>query len=173
MGRQEIVFQEAQTTDAKSLVDFINQVTLETDFLVMEDQKFSYSLEQTQEILEWSASVPEQLCLLAKLEDRIVGLINVQTARSYQVSHIGGVFIAVLKDYWGHGIGKILLEEVVAWAEEVGMLSRLELTVQMRNERAVRLYQSCGFEIEGIQRRGVRTDEGEWLDLYYMGRLID
>lgn len=66
-----------------------------------------------------------------------------------------------------------LLEEVITWAQEMGHLKRLELTVQVRNERAVRLYQSCGFDIEGIKKRGARTDEGEWLDLYYMGRLID
>lgn len=81
--------------------------------------------------------------------------------------------MAVLKDYWGHGLGRILLEEVIVWAQEIGLLKRLELTVQVRNERAVRLYQSCGFDIEGTQKRGARTDMGEWLDLYYMGRLID
>ena len=63
--------------------------------------------------------------------------------------------------------------EVITWAQEMGHLKRLELTVQVRNERAVRLYQSCGFDIEGIKKRGARTDEGEWLDLYYMGRLIE
>ena len=62
---------------------------------------------------------------------------------------------------------------MVTWAQEMGLLKRLELTVQIRNERAVRLYQSCGFEIEGTQKRAARTDEGEWLDLYYMGRLVD
>lgn len=53
------------------------------------------------------------------------------------------------------------------------VLKRLELTVQVRNQaKKVRLYQKLGFNIEGTQIRGARTDEGEWLDLYYMGKLI-
>ncbi|VTT12723.1 histone acetyltransferase HPA2-like acetyltransferase [Streptococcus suis] len=58
------------------------------------------------------------------------------------------------------------------WAEEMDVLKRLELTVQVRNQAAVHLYQKLGFNIEGTQIGGARTDEGEWLDLYYMGKLI-
>ena len=173
MSRKEILFEEAQATDAPALIECFNQVARETDFLVMDDQDFQPSVEQTREILAASQRKPDQLCLLAKMEETIIGLIHVKSQKPYRISHIGDVFMAVRKDYWGHGIGRILLEEVVTWAQEMGLLKRLELTVQIRNERAVRLYQSCGFEIEGTQKRGARTDEGEWLDLYYMGRLVD
>lgn len=173
MARKEIIFQEAQASDAQALIAFMNQVAQETDFLVMDDQGFQHSLEQTQGILSASEEAADQLCLLAKLDNQIIGLINVRTQQAYRISHIGDLFMAVAKNYWGHGIGRILLDEVIIWAQEVGLIRRLELTVQMRNERAIGLYQSCDFEIEGIQRRGARTDEGEWLDLYYMGRLID
>ena len=173
MVEQEIIFEEAQVSDAAALIAFMNQVAIETDFLDIDDQGFQPTLEQTQAILARSQEEPNQLCLLAKSGDTIVGLINVRTQTPYRISHIGDIFMAVLKDYWGHGLGRILLEEVIVWAQEIGLLKRLELTVQVRNERAVRLYQSCGFDIEGTQKRGARTDMGEWLDLYYMGRLID
>lgn len=173
MARQEIIFEEAQEADAPAFIKFMNQIARETDFLVMDDDEFAYSTKETQEILRRSGEKIDQLCLLAKVDATVIGVVNVKTASAYPISHIGDIFIAVLKDYWGHGIGRILMEEVIAWAQEVGVLKRLELTVQIRNERAVRLYQSCGFEIEGIQKRGARTNEGEWLDLYYMGKLID
>ena len=53
------------------------------------------------------------------------------------------------------------------------MIRRLELTVQARNERAVHLYQAFGFEIDGVQKRGAYLTEGEFLDVYLMGKLID
>ena len=67
----------------------------------------------------------------------------------------------------------MLLEEVVEWAQAGGILRRLQLTVQTRNQAAVHLYQKYGFVIEGRQERGAYIEEGEFIDVYLMGRLID
>ncbi|HFI0236116.1 TPA: N-acetyltransferase family protein [Streptococcus suis] len=172
MIKKEIYFSEAEPSDAAAFIDFMNQVALETDFLVMDETGFGFSQEQMETIFEAGIENPRELCLLAKVGSEVIGAISVKSFRQFRISHIGTIFIAIKKEYWGHGIGSILLEEVNLWAKEVGLLSRLELTVQVRNQAAVHLYQKFGFEIEGTQKRGVRTDEGEWLDLYYMGKLL-
>ena len=79
MVEQEIIFEEAQVSDAAALIAFMNQVAIETDFLDIDDQGFQPTLEQTQAILARSQEEPNQLCLLAKSGGRIVGLINVRT----------------------------------------------------------------------------------------------
>lgn len=173
MAEQEVIFEEAEPADARVVQVFMRQVIQETDYLVAESTGFAYSESEVEQMLEDSLAHEGRLCLVAKIGEKIIGLIHVRSDSSYRISHIGNLFIAVLKDYWGYGIGRILLENALDWAEEMGVLTRLEMTVQVRNERAVHLYQTCGFEIEGIQKRGARTDEGEWLDLYYMAKLID
>ncbi|MGT2951295.1 GNAT family N-acetyltransferase [Streptococcus cuniculi] len=170
---KEIFFEEAEGSHAAAFIEFMNQVAKETDFLVMDETGFQFTAEQLASIFEQSLASPSQLHLLALCGDEVVGAVTVRASKQYRISHIGNIFIAVRKDYWGHGIGRILLEEVIEWARETGLMKRLELTVQVRNDRAVALYQKMGFEIEGTQKWGARTDEGEWLDLYYMGRLID
>ena len=65
------------------------------------------------------------------------------------------------------------MEEAIDWASQSGVIRKLALSVQVRNERAVHLYQSLGFEIESLQKRGAYLDEGEFLDVYLMGKLID
>ena len=57
--------------------------------------------------------------------------------------------------------------------EASGILRRLQLTVQTRNQGAVHLYQQHGFVIEGRQERGAYIEEGKFIDVYLMGRLID
>ncbi|WP_394404629.1 GNAT family N-acetyltransferase [Streptococcus sp. 20-1249] len=173
MAEQEVVFEEASPSDAQVFIDFMRQVADETDYLDMSGAEFDLSLEAIKKIFAANLESVDQFCLLAKIGSEIIGLVNVKTAQPYRVSHIGNVFIAVKKAYWGQGIGRILLKEVINWAEFYQVLGRLELTVQLRNERAVKLYQSLGFEIEGLQKRGARTDQGDWLDLYYMGRMVD
>ncbi|NQI71581.1 GNAT family N-acetyltransferase [Streptococcus suis] len=172
MTEKEVYFSEAEPADAVAFIDFMNQVASETDYLVMDESGFRFSPEEMERIFEAGIENPSELCLLAKVGSEVIGAISVKSSKQFRISHIGNIFIAIKKDYWGHGLGTILLDEVIEWAQEMEVLKRLELTVQVRNQAAVHLYQKMGFVIEGTQLRGARTDEGEWLDLYYMGRLI-
>ncbi|NQJ70785.1 GNAT family N-acetyltransferase [Streptococcus suis] len=172
MAEKDVYFSEAEPADAVAFIDFMNQVASETDYLVMDETGFRFSSEEMERIFEAGIENPGELCLLAKVGSEVIGAISVKSSKQFRISHIGNIFIAIKKDYWGHGLGTILLDEVIEWAQEMDLLKRLELTVQVRNQAAVHLYQKMGFVIEGTQVRGARTDEGEWLDLYYMGRLI-
>ncbi|MCP1639741.1 RimJ/RimL family protein N-acetyltransferase [Streptococcus gallinaceus] len=173
MAEQEVVFEEAQVADAQAFIDFMHQVADETEFLDVSGDEFTLSREDVEPIFASNLESLDQLCLVAKIGSDIIGLASVKTEKPYRIGHIGTVFLAVKKAYWGYGLGRTLLEEVIKWAEFNQVLGRLSLTVQVRNERAVQLYQSLGFEIEGVQKRGARTDKGEWLDLYYMGRMVE
>lgn len=73
----------------------------------------------------------------------------------------------------GLWIGTHSFRRALNCAQDSGVLRRLELTVQVRNQRAVRLYSSLGFEIEATQKRGAYLTEGEFLDVYSMSKLID
>ncbi|RGN67185.1 GNAT family N-acetyltransferase [Streptococcus anginosus] len=141
MAELELLIREAEPQDAKSLLDFLNQVGKESDYMT--------------------------------LDDAIAGLVSITADFHERIRHIGQVFIVVKRAFWNQGLGKLLLEEAIDWAENSGVIRRLELTVQVRNERAVHLYQAFGFEIEGIQKRGAYLAEGKFLDVYLMGKLID
>lgn len=170
---QEITFREAQGTDAPAFLEFMQIVAGETDFLVMEEGGLPLTEQEMAAILSRTEEAYNQLCLLALAGSDVVGAITIHTPHQEKLSHIGDVFLAVRQAYWGQGLGRILLEEVCDWARDYAGLARLELTVQCRNQAAVHLYQSVGFDIEGTKQRGARSKEGEWLDLYYMGKLVD
>lgn len=169
----EVVFKEADEQDVQAVIAFLNQVAQESDYLIAEHLDLVTNVEQMAAALQEICLSLDRFCLLAQVADQVIGLVSVMTDRHPQINHVGDIFIAVLKDYWGQGLGGILLEETIAWSEVSGIIRRLELTVQKRNHRAVSLYQKCGFEIEGTKKRGAKTSKGEWLDLYYMGRLIE
>ena len=55
------------------------------------------------------------------------------------------------------GIGRMLLEQAVSWARDAGV-RKLELHVFPWNEPAIRLYETFGFEREGLRRGHYRRD---------------
>ena len=169
----ELLIREAETEDAAELVSFLNRVSLETDFTSLDGDGILLTSEEMEVFLNKQASSDNQITLLAFLNDKIAGIVNITADQRKRVRHIGDLFIVIGKKYWNNGLGSLLLEEVVEWAQASGILRRLQLTVQTRNLAAVHLYQKHGFAIEGRQERGAYIEEGEFIDVYLMGRLID
>ena len=169
----ELLIREAEVEDATELVTFLNRVSLETDFTSLDRDGILMTDTEMELFLDKQAHSENQITLLALLNDEIAGLVNITADQRKRVRHIGDLFIVIGKKYWNNGLGSLLLEEVVEWAQASGILRRLQLTVQTRNQAAVHLYQKQGFVIEGRQERGAYIEEGGFIDVYQMGRLID
>lgn len=60
--------------------------------------------------------------------------------------------IAVRADERGKGYGRALMSKLIELAAGAG-IARMTLEVKDINERAVRLYESFGFKVEGIRKR--------------------
>src|SRR2546427_5457782 len=81
--------------------------------------------------------------------------------------HVGGIGIAI-RDGWREvGLGRILMERILEWMCARGF-KKAELAVFGSNGRARRLYESLGFESEGISRRHVLI-HGSYEDEILMG----
>ena len=161
MAELELLIREAEIQDAVHLIDFLNQVGQESDYMTLDDAGILMTEEQMSSFIEHQAASDNQIYLIVLLDDEITGLVSITADFHERIRHIGQVFIVVKRAFW------------INWAENSGVIRRLELTVQARNERAVHLYQAFGFEIEGVQKRGAYLTEGEFLDVYLMGKLID
>lgn len=164
---------EASPLDAEALLEALLLIKEETDYIAWQTPSSSFTKEALKDFLEWSSVSSNNICLVAKTQETILGLINIKGEEDPSLSHIGDVFIAVKRDYWNYGIGQILLDTAMTWAEESGEIKRLELTVQKRNKRAIHIYEKFGFEIEGLKKRGIKTKDGEFLDVYLMSKLIN
>ena len=169
----ELLIREAEPKDAAELVAFLNRVSLETDFTSLDRDGILLTSEEMEIFLNKQASSDNQITLLAFLNDKIAGIVNITADQRKRVRHIGDLFIVIGKRYWNNGLGSLLLEEAIEWAQASGIMRRLQLTVQTRNQAAVHLYQKHGFVIEGRQVRGAYIEEGKFIDVYLMGKLID
>ena len=169
----ELLIREAEPKDAAELVAFLNRVSLETDFTSLDGDGILLTSEEMAIFLNKQASSDNQITLLAFLNDKIAGIVNITADQRNRVHHIGDLFIVIGKRYWNNGLGSLFLEEAIEWAQASGILRRLQLTVQTRNKAAVHLYQKHGFVIEGRQERVAYREEGKFIDVYLMGKLID
>lgn len=169
----EIIVREAEPKDAQKLINFLNQVGKESHFLTLDEVGILMTATQMSEYLAQIAEKDNNGYLLALVNNEIAGVISLTADFHERIRHIGDLFIAVSQNFQGYGIGHILMADMLEFIQEIGVIKRLELQVQKRNERAIHLYQKNSFEIESIRKFGARDELGNLIDVLEMVRFFD
>jgi L-phenylalanine/L-methionine N-acetyltransferase len=107
--------------------------------------------------------------VVAELDARIVGHASI-TRHKGRRSHAGYIVMSVHDDFSRRGIGTALMTALIHLSDNWLNLKRLELTVFVDNESAIRLYNKFGFETEGKHRADAFRD-GQYVDSFAMARL--
>ncbi len=111
---------------------------------------------------------PNNHCLVAEVEGRVVGAVNLEVLRGRK-SHGGTLGLMVRDDHHGRGIGAALLDGMLEVADRWLGLRRVELEVFADNQVAIGLYERRGFLREGI-KRGAAYRDGKYEDILVMAR---
>jgi putative acetyltransferase len=110
--------------------------------------------------------------LVAEVAERVVGFAELVVSPSQpRHAHVAELnMVCTHPDFGGRGVGRALTQAVIDVADNWLNLHRLGLIVFADNNRAIALYESLGFEREGLLRDfGFRR--GTYQDAVLMGRL--
>lgn len=107
--------------------------------------------------------------LVIDVEGRPIGDINLFHINERNRTAHAGMGIWHRADR-GKGYGFDALRTLMRWAFMHQNLHRIELSVDPENAAAIRIYEKCGFVLEG-RRREQHFDNGAWHDELVMGLL--
>jgi L-phenylalanine/L-methionine N-acetyltransferase len=107
--------------------------------------------------------------LVAEVDGRLAGFASLREGKNRQ-RHTARLGIIVGREFQGRGIGRALMRALVDIADNYLKLVRVELDVVADNARAIKLYESFGFEVEGRKRKDAIRD-GEYVDCLLMARI--
>ncbi|MDQ4071390.1 MAG: GNAT family N-acetyltransferase [Actinomycetota bacterium] len=110
---------------------------------------------------------PSRLWVLEE-DGRVVGNAGVHEAGASGVLSLG---MAILAEARGRGGGRALLDAILEHARSAGA-HKVELEVWPDNARAIALYASAGFEVEGLRRNHYRRRDGSLRSTLLMARLL-
>jgi RimJ/RimL family protein N-acetyltransferase/ADP-ribose pyrophosphatase YjhB (NUDIX family) len=163
-----LLIREAEADDAGAVLEFIHAVCGESDFLSFGPGEFELTEAEEAEVLRQYRSSDNQIYMLGLIDQAIVAALIFSAARRSRIRHSGEFGMSVQKQYWGLGIGSRLLDVLIAWARDTGIIKKINLRVRPDNERALALYEGKGFVREGTIRWDIRID-GEYHDHHWMG----
>ncbi|MDO4680126.1 MAG: GNAT family N-acetyltransferase [Aerococcus sp.] len=167
----EIILVDASAKYAKPLLEFYQAVGKESEFLSFDEAGLSVNQEQEERYLKSIHGSWNQRLLLALLDDEIIGAVSVGIQDNIRTQHVGELGIVIRRKFWGMGLSRVLMSDMIDWAVESPILRYLTLSVDETNLAATTLYQHYDFEEIGRIPLGTQTSQG-YHDQIIMGRFV-
>jgi RimJ/RimL family protein N-acetyltransferase len=169
----EFEIREAFPEDAQRILDYVTIIFSTSPYILTQTSDFHFNLKLQE---DWLLNLNNSLTgifLIAIWQDKVIGNIDLRGSTLKRNRHCVGFGMSVLPDWQSQGVGKLLLKETILFCQKHPIIKKLELGVIEANHRAIKLYESCGFNEEGRSIKGFLSDEGKYLDELKMGLWTD
>lgn len=160
-----ITIRPAEPGDAHALVELASNVGGEEGSWLLTTEEWR-SVADERRYLRAVRRHPDAAVFVAEEESRVIARLSLSRDVHPASRHVGDLGVMVSSTHRRRGVARALLEEGVAWALRMG-IQKLELHVFPWNEPAIALYESFGFEREGL-RRGQYLRDGAPVDAILM-----
>ncbi|WP_434291699.1 GNAT family N-acetyltransferase [Clostridium botulinum] len=158
--------------DATELSELRVKIDGETEYLDREPGEDLLTPEDFEKLIYEDSIGKKTIFLVAEVEGKIIGFSRCQGSKLNRFIHKAELGICISKEYWGYGIGRVLLENILMWADSVG-IEKISLTVVQTNTRAIQLYKKYGFVEEGLLIKDRIHKDGNYYNTVMMGRLLE
>ncbi|MBE6908082.1 MAG: GNAT family N-acetyltransferase [Ruminococcaceae bacterium] len=159
-----LTLRSPEPDDAEAMLDYLRRTAGETHFLTAYPEEQTHTVEWERDFLT-EMLADERRVMLTLFDGACpVGSCSFQAISPREkMRHRAGLGIAIIREYWGQGLGRMLLREAAAHAKAAGFV-QLELGVYADNERAFALYESEGYRQYGRIPGAFRLRDGSMID---------
>ena len=168
----DIVIRSAEKADAAAVLALSTAVIGEDIYQLTSPAEFKMTIEAEEKWIQTHFENPNHLILVATLNDGIIGMLDFSNGHRQRISHTGEFGMSVEKTMRDQGIGSLLVSAAIDWSSTNKTLEKIGLSVHSNNERAIALYKKMGFEIEGVRKRDLKYENGQYIDTIVMGRFV-
>ncbi|MCR8969756.1 GNAT family N-acetyltransferase [Facklamia sp. 7083-14-GEN3] len=166
----QLSIRQAQVKDARAILGLMRHLGKETNYLTTGPEGLSLDVQQEKDLIRKYLLAKKSLLLIIEVDGQVIGIGNLANLSNHKQDHIAELGVSIVKDYWGYGIGKMIVQELIDFAKKVD-LKILTLEVVTENQRAVRLYKSFGFDIKGTLSQRLRHGHF-YYDVYTMEKIL-
>ncbi len=169
---RSVHIRRATPDDAATILAYLSRVGGETPNLTFGTEGPGFTVDEEREYLAGVARADNSLAIVATVDGELVGGLTFDGGRRPRLRHAGEFGISVAQAYAGLGIGRAMMECMIAWAKATGVVRKINLKVRVDNVAAIRLYERMGWVHEGRTTRDTIID-GRFNDCLLMGLAVD
>lgn len=172
-GRKALI-RSPQEEDIPGMLDYLLLSAGETEFILRYPEECGkYTYEGEKALFERLNASQEDAMLVCIVDGKVAGSCQISFHQRLKTKHRASVAIALLREFWGQGIGTRLFQEMIGIAQRHGGILQMELEVVEGNDRARHLYEKMGFRIAGVRPNAICLKDGRLLHEYLMIRTME
>jgi putative acetyltransferase len=161
---------KAEPSDAAQLVSLAEAVGREEERWILSSDTWR-TIADERRYVKSVFRHPDAAVFVAEEDGRLLARMSLARDPHPASRHVADLGLMVAAEHRRRGIGTMLLDAAVTWARVAGV-SKLELHVFPWNEPALRLYESFGFEREGLRKQHYER-EGAYVDAILMALVVE
>ncbi|MFG6494683.1 GNAT family N-acetyltransferase [Fictibacillus sp. UD] len=158
------IIRTARIEDAEAVLEIQREVIEEKDYFIAVSEEFDKTIEEHEEWIQKTLDHDRETMLVAEWDNKVVGWIVFKSQERKRMHHTGSFAIMLQKDCRNKGIGKLLIAELLNWAEQHPVIEKVTLGTFSTNTRAIELYKRLGFVEEGRKVKEFKFGNGEYVD---------
>ncbi len=168
----EITIRTAVEQDAAPLLATITAYIADNEGMSWAPDEYRKTEDERRDFIRRKRDNPAEILILAELNGEIVGNIDFHVGNRQRTAHAGEFGMGMLPKLRSRGLGTLLLDTLIAWANDVPQLEKINLRVISNNPRAMALYRKLGFVEEGRRAREIKYSDASYADEILMGKLL-
>lgn len=158
--------------DAEQMIRYMKAMSGETECVGRYSEEITETPEYEYAFLESVLASPNSVQISAFINGILAANASLAPySGRIKFRHRAVFGIAVLKEFWGLGLGRLLTEACIQCAPDMGY-EQIELTALEENHKGIALYKSVGFEQWGRLERGSRMKDGRHKTEVYMVKYL-
>lgn len=155
--------------DAEELSKLRVKIDGETENLDRESGEAFLDQKDFQKIIYEDNIAERTIFLVAEVGGKVVGFTRCEGNKLSRFRHKAEFGICIAHEYWGYGIGKVFMENVLINMDKAG-IKKINLNVVHTNTKAIELYKKFGFVEEGVLLNDRVHKDGNFYNTVIMGR---
>ena len=162
----------AEEKDKNIIIQLLTELPLfgQNISSLLEEDQLALTIHTQNKLINNLLEQESATIFLAEDNGAFIGYLIVVNGYSTPVKHTARIFISVSPSYRRQGVGLKLFQEMEEWAKNGG-INRLELIVVSSNEPAIKLFQKCDFEMEGLKKNSLKVG-GQFFHEYIMAKIL-
>lgn len=172
-GRRAVL-RNPQEKDVPGLLEYLVKSAGESEFILRSPEECGkYTPESEAEWVENMNASENNAVLVCEVDGKIAGNCDIRHHTQLKTRHRANIGIALIKEFWGLGIGTAMFREIIEIAKGWDGLTQMELEFVEGNTRARGLYEKMGFRIVSVRPDAFRMKDGSFRSEYIMIRKLD
>lgn len=166
------VIRDGAKEDAQNVIDFYKLVGDETPYLSFSGNEYNQEVPDIENSIEASKASDNSIMLAAFIDGEIAGIATIDSNQKAKGKHVGVLGIVIKQKYWGIGLGKELMIDLIEWCKGNGITKKITLVTNEENIKAIDLYKKLGFTIDAILEKE-NFYNGKYTNTIRMSMLLD